>query len=95
MDALHILILMARAAHGDEEASEELSKASAASIVNAIKGIETLTGVSIDPGSFIMGMAFEAHDGLNGFADPELVKHMVKHVELVRDVYASQEADES
>lgn len=94
MDALKILILMARAAHGDEEASEELSREGAKSVVNSVRSVEKLSGMSIEPGSFLLGMAFEAH-GLDGFADPSLIKHVAKHIELVRDAYASAEADES
>lgn len=94
MDALNILILMARAAHGDEEAADELNRQASKSIVDVVRSIEKLTEMSIEPGSFVLGMAFEAHS-LDGFADPKLIKHLKDNIEIVRDVYTSAEADES
>jgi len=95
MDPLHILALMMRSANGDEEAAEELRKESCQGLVHAVHGVEKLTGLRIEPGSFLLGMAFEAHNGLNCFMDPDHREELTKNAEMAREIYAEEATSES
>ena len=86
MDVATILSLMIRAAHGDEEAEKELLEQSCISILNAIHAIQTLTDLRIEPGSFLLGMAYESNSGIDFFANPKNVEHVKGVAETVREL---------
>ena len=93
-EMMNILALIIRSANGDEEATAEIREHACAGLLKAIRSLEKLTDVRIEPGSFLLGMAFEARDGMNGFIDPDTVNHYMLNAETIREMYARQEAQE-
>lgn len=88
MDPSEIIALFLRMAQGDEDAEKEVLEQAIKQILFGIIAVERLTDLRIEPGSFLLGMAYEAHSGLDYFAHPQNVKHIKELAEKVRELYA-------
>lgn len=90
MDAAEFFALLVRMTQGDEDAEKTLREHGCMSVVNAILAIEKLTDIRIEPGSFLMGMAYESHSGVDFFVSPENKEHITGAVEMAREIYATK-----